>query len=62
VSSGRGRFEAVDTYTIAERVLSDGGDVLVVREHDHLGALRDLGKSGRTGGDARLVVVDKDVV
>ena len=47
---------------IAECVLGDGGDMLVVREHDHLGAPRDLGESGHTGDDARPVVVDKDAV
>ena len=61
-SSGRESLEVVDACTIAERVLSDGGYVLVVREHDHLGALRDLGESGHTGDDARLIVVDEDVV
>ena len=62
MSSDRDRPEVVDTYTIAERVLSDGGDVLVMREHDHLGAPCGLDERAHTGGDAALVVVDEDVV
>ena len=52
----------MDTNTIAERVLSDGGNVLVVGEDDDLCALRDLGKRWHSGRDPLLIEVDEDVV